>query len=613
MKQLIKIAIMAIMLTSCNKSKIPTGWLGSWFAVGGYWQCSLFEEVAIYNNDVWNYQSIKQNGDSLSVVISNNERLKKLCFVGKKEPFTITESANGEILEKRTKKLITRAQYFEDDKLISWVCKDRVNLTPALSQLDSLSGISQPIRIEPKFETPNGTIGEAVVRLYVRNSFRGPESIKNYEEFLSDECYVLFDNRIETSKRKMELVRSDQHGKLFEAKIPVDGIADFYFVRNKTDEYQFYQGGYFDFSLKYFAAQNDTTMVVVNLAQNDRIYYGNCGNYYRGFRPFSNKAVDFNINDSSIITEDDFWQFTQSYIDSILRVCNSNWNFPSFNQYKPLLYNELMYNAASLAINFVNQNRANQKMVSDAFFRKLQTNYSIADSAILKTSQSIEYAYLSLFSQKVQTNECSNFCVIDHAKGLGFSQKAADVLAVRYLEQQLNLKQIVTAKAFLTDEEYQKQTSKIESLDYRNYLGIKYKDYACCRDYISRAKTECNLTDDDFADFEHLTNKTSVAILRDIQAGCTNVDVQPPYIEFLYDGAYELLQDNKCIGNVAYLVDNYENNKVVDSAYSSAGYFIFGNLEQGKTYGIIYGVDTTWLFVSNAAYVSSWNKPLKLN
>ena len=90
------------------------------------------------------------------------------------------------------------------------------------------------------------------MRLYVHNSFRGLNSIRRFGEFILDDCSIVFDNRLESSKRKMQVVRKDKHGKLFEVRIPVDGVADFHFERENLESgyeglTKFYFGGALDY------------------------------------------------------------------------------------------------------------------------------------------------------------------------------------------------------------------------------------------------------------------------------------------------------------------------------------------------------------------------------
>ena len=278
MKKLLTIAMSALMLTSCDfrQSSIPADWVGSWFSADGGWQCSLYEQVALYNNDVWHYQSVTKTDSTLNVAITNNGRTVNLSLLVKKGDL-------GRVLGK----------YYVDGKLIGHVYKNYVQAAAELlPKFDSAAGITPVERVAPKAAVPDGNIGTAVVRLYLRNNLRGLESINGYDNYLTDEYYVSYSNRLELSEKKMQLIESDRYGKMFEAVIPVDGITDFVFSNNIKQVW---------LRRNYLAEQGDTVMVVVNWQERNTTF-GSNRNTFLGFgltdyeEPFGWMAVTGNYN-----------------------------------------------------------------------------------------------------------------------------------------------------------------------------------------------------------------------------------------------------------------------------------------------------------------------------
>ena len=183
MKQLLTIAMSAMMLTACNfrQSQIPADWVGSWFSADGGWQCSLYEQVALYNNNVWHYQSVAETDSSLSVTIANGGQTVSLKLVGGQATYTIqpTEgAANQKNVGRKGSMGHLLSKYYVDGKLMGHVFKNQVLAAAEICpKFDSVDGIAPPRRVVAPNPVPDGNIGSAVVRLYLRNNPRGPESI----------------------------------------------------------------------------------------------------------------------------------------------------------------------------------------------------------------------------------------------------------------------------------------------------------------------------------------------------------------------------------------------------------------------------------------------------
>lgn len=612
MKKLVLAMMAAVMLASCSNSEIPKDWVGSYFSADGSWQCSLFEDVALFQNDVWQYQSVTKADTTLHVTITNGEKTVNLDFVGRFIAFKNTVSENGRVVwTSREKPQLVDAKYSVDGKLLGHVCHNSVG--QALSwapHCDSVCGIEPQKRIEPEIGTPDGTIGEAVVRLYLHNSFRGIRSVERIGLFLNDECRIVFDNRLETAKRKMEVVRKDKHGKLFEVKIPVDGVADFHFERENSESgydgvTKFYFGGAIDYMVK----QGDTVLVVAEHQKQSSL---NGGNLYRGLSPYGQVLVTPRTD--SLKTEDDYWNMAQSFTDSVMSKF-ANVDCAAFSLYKAQLRNQMAYYTGRVMMTFfIHRKLQNGEAVSDEFLNKLKSQCPIDDTSILRTAASVGYAmdYINFFSGKAkyEPSGATSFDVKlpEDAIKLGFSPKVADLLATRALLQKMRFSRNGFRGGLMTDDEFYSQLAKIMSPDYRNCLETRYKDFAEVRSYVSRAKNERNLTDADFENFKNLTDTTMSLILRDIQAGRTKIDVQPPFYEYFYDIS-TFLAPNIYFYPYAYLIDKDNNNAVIDSAYSSVAYFIFDNLTPGKKYAVAYCGDTAQFRPSDENYVGFSYKP----
>jgi len=511
----------------------------------------------------------------------------------------------------RKRPQLVYSKYSVDGKLLGHVCHNSVGQALSLApHLDSICGIEPPKHVEPEIEIPDGTIGEAVVRLYLHNSFRGIRSVERIGLFLNDDCRIVYDNRLETAKRKMEVVRKDKHGKMFEVKIPVDGVADFHFEREFLESgYEDLLKFYFSGALDYMVKQGDTVLVVVEQSKSNWL---NGGNLYRGLSPFGKVIVSPRTD--SLKTEEDYLAAAQLFTDSVMNVF-ANVDCAAFSPYKAQLRNHLAYYTGRVMMTFfIHRKLQNGETVSDEFVEKLKSQCPIDDAAILKTSESVKYAieYIELFSGKAkyEPSGATSFDVKlpEDAIKLGFSPKVADLLATRALLQKMRFSRNGFRGGLVTDDEFYSQLAKIKSPDYRNCLETRYKDFAEVRSYVSRAKNERNLTDADFENFKNLTDTTMSLILRDIQAGRTKIDVQPPFYEYFYDIS-TFLAPNISFFPYAYLIDKDNNNAVVDSAYSSAAYFIFDNLTPGKKYAVAYCGDTAQFRPSDENYVGFSYRP----
>lgn len=582
MKKLLTIAMSVMLLTSCDfrQSSIPADWVGSWFSADGGWQCSLYEQVALYNNDVWHYQSVTKTDSTLNVAITNNGRTVNLSLLVKKGDL-------GRVLGK----------YYVDGKLIGHVYK---NYAQAASELlpkyDSAAGITPVERVASKAAVPDGNVGTAVVRLYLRNNLRGPESINDYSNYLTDEYYVSYSNRLELSEKKMQLVESDRYGKMFEAVIPVDGIADFVFSTNLKQ---------FWLQRNYLAEQGDTVMVVVNWQERNTTF-GSNRNTFLGFgftdyeEPFGWMAVTRKFD----FGEDTDEEQVLSDVSAELRNINTWHNnamrvAPAYSRYYADARNNRRYNIARQLYEYIDNKQLNGEPVSARFMKFVADSFPTADSCVLQskvafgTAQSfIPKPFLTLTDSKIDMGIL--YIDVNEARRRGYSQLAIDLFQTSRIAQWMNNNAARLEKFEVYYEKIEEFIAEIKTPAYRNYVEDKYKWFRGCRSYIDRVYSGEKLTDSLLADFAALTDKKCADDLRDIQENLSNFDYAPP--------RFEIVSNDRQPGT-AYLYDSEYRSVAIDSLYSSSGFYVFHNkLEVGRNYTVKIGNYTKSFFVDSETF-----------
>ncbi len=78
---------------------IPEKYIATWTNNGAI-ELGLYEEVAIYKNDFWDYDKVEKDGDKLSLILSNGDR---------KETISVSLSDNKEELQVSGNGSISRA------------------------------------------------------------------------------------------------------------------------------------------------------------------------------------------------------------------------------------------------------------------------------------------------------------------------------------------------------------------------------------------------------------------------------------------------------------------------------------------------------------------------
>jgi hypothetical protein len=261
-----------------------------------------------------------------------------------------------------------------------------------------------------------------------------------------------------------------------------------------------------------------------------------------------------------------------------------------------------------VALNRIRKKHAKGEIVSDDFKNHMLELCPLTDSCVLISKESVGYAamYAKMFGGELlhTSNFADESTLHDDAVKAGFSPFVVDVLTARNILAKSHISDYTCFwMELMSDDWFKEQLAKISTPGLRQYVEPQYNDFVRCRDMISRAKTVKNLTDEDFAEFERLTHKAFANVLRDIQEGRTDVDVPSPRYDFMTEkgNAFRFDKETSQIEKyptTAYLVekDSVNSDFVADSAYSSGGCFVFGNLKPGKNYAIVYDNDTVCSF-----------------
>lgn len=570
----------ALMLTACNfrQSQIPADWVGSWFSADGGWQCSLYEQVALYNNNVWHYQSVAETDSSLNVTIANGGRTVSLDFTG--FPGTESHSENGALISIEKIPFLF-AKYSVDGEFMGFVLKNNAVVAAELCRkFDSVAGITPPQRVAEPNPVPDGNIGSAVVRLYLRNNLRGPESITDFPKYLTDGYYISYSNRLEEGDRKMQLVESDQFGRMFEAVIPVDGMANFGFSPSEDLGQSILRS--------YLAAQGDTVMVVVNWQ--DRYYnIGSYSNSLSGFYLYNFNSEPFGWMTASITNyfgDDADEEQVISQASQALRVINDKYNTamraaPAYSRYYANARNNWRHNLENQMFGYIDKKQCEGKQVSARLMKFMADSFPTADSCVLQSV--VAFGNAKAFIPKpflALTDSIIDMGILyideNEARRRGYSQLAIDLFQTSIIAKWLNDNAIRFEKFEVYNEKIEDFIAGIKTPGYRNYLEDKYKWFCSCRGYITSVFNGQKLTDSELEAFAQLTNERNAINLRELQDNLSYYDYALPRVEITVTshkpGTY-------------YLYDSEYPNVAIDSLYSSRGFYVFHNkLEVGHNY-----------------------------
>ncbi|MBR5644667.1 MAG: hypothetical protein IKW77_10825 [Salinivirgaceae bacterium] len=602
MKKLVLAIMVAVSLVSCNtrQSHVPADWVGSWFSADGGWQCSLFEDVVLYQNDVWQYQSVTETDSTLNLTITNNGRKVELGFIGR-QASRKAKLDDGSLMTIRNHGVFV-ARYSVNGHSEGCVLKNSVNAAVVMCPYwDSIYKFKRPVRIEPKMPVPDGSIGTAVVRLYLRNSFRGPQSVENLAQFLSNDCYVQFDNRLEVSSLKMQLVETDRFGKMYEATIPVDGMASFVFTDGVMfdmlnnhwslphDAYVKYKNQktcVIDTRMNYLAMQGDTVMVVVDHGKEQKsgknmwdFLYNDNDNHYTGLGhlwPLS-ESVIFDFDNE--FDEDTIIASVSKYLNMVNKMTDSAMHVaPAYSRYYAYAANRMRYIAGSIMVDYMD----NGHNVSERYRKFVADSFPIVDSCIQQSWRAIEYGRNRVRWNAVKASSSAIDGYIRHidektAWDKVFSQMTFDLFQTRHITTWLNDGAVRMEPFDIDTVQLESLIAEVKTPGYHNYLENRYKEFCAHRSYIDRVFSGEKLTDDEFAEYERITVNQSAAYLREIQDNLSNYVYALPRVEYK-DGP-----------GTYYLYDSEYPNVVIDSMHSSTGHYVFHrNLQVGRSYTIRY-------------------------
>ncbi len=164
MKKILYLLIVAAMLTACTPygSQIPDSLIGNYLNFSnGKWECGLYEEFAIYQNDFWNYESISDS----EIVLSKKSGEKVVLIIDN------TSTDYREIDGNRYNALaINGTQVIKSDLNLEFSHQE------ILSSYQQFSGIEKDTS---SFKKHKYAMDTAVVRVYIRNLRKVQERFLN--------------------------------------------------------------------------------------------------------------------------------------------------------------------------------------------------------------------------------------------------------------------------------------------------------------------------------------------------------------------------------------------------------------------------------------------------
>ena len=210
MKKILYLLVVAIGLTACDPygSQIPKALIGNYLNFSnGNWECGLFEEFAIYQNDFWDYESATES----EIVLTKKS--------GEKAVLKFGESSNDfrEIDGKRI-----NAITINGTKVLK--CKIEPDFLTAdfISDYQVFDGIEKDTS---SFKKHQYAMDTAVVRIYLRNMADGiiPFMKRVINRQKSIEVFNYLEARNVTAR---PLDSTDHYGYRYEIKIPVTGVSE---------------------------------------------------------------------------------------------------------------------------------------------------------------------------------------------------------------------------------------------------------------------------------------------------------------------------------------------------------------------------------------------------
>lgn len=210
MKKLIYLLVVAVTLTACDPygSQIPKSLIGNYLNFSnGNWECGLFEEFAIYQNDFWDYESASES----EIVLTKKS--------GEKAVLKFGESSNDfrEIGGKRINAITINGTKVLKCKIETDFLKEEF-----LPDYQVFDGIEEDTS---SFKQHQYAMDSAVVRIYLRNMANG--IIPFMKRVVNRPKYIELFNYLEArSIFARPLDSTDHYGYRYEFKIPVTGVSE---------------------------------------------------------------------------------------------------------------------------------------------------------------------------------------------------------------------------------------------------------------------------------------------------------------------------------------------------------------------------------------------------
>ena len=210
MKKFIYLLVVAVTLTACDPygSQIPKSLIGNYLNFSnGNWECGLFEEFAIYQNDFWDYESASES----EIVLTKKS--------GEKAVLKIGDATNDfrEIGGKRINAITINGTKVLKCKIETDFLKEEF-----LPDYQVFDGIEEDTS---SFKQHQYAMDTAVVRIYIRNMADG--IIPFMKRVVNRPKYIELFNYLEArSIFARPLDSTDHYGYRYEFKIPVTGVSE---------------------------------------------------------------------------------------------------------------------------------------------------------------------------------------------------------------------------------------------------------------------------------------------------------------------------------------------------------------------------------------------------
>ena len=243
MKKILYLLIVAAMFTACTPygSQIPDSLIGNYLNFSnGKWECGLYEEFAIYQNDFWDYESISDS----EIVLSKKSGEKVVLIIDN------TSTDYREIDGNRYNALaINGTQVIKSDLNLEFSHQE------ILSSYQQFDGIEKDTT---SFKKHKYAMDTAVVRVYIRNLAQGARAFfkRRVGRFNQIEVFNYLEAR---NVSGFPLDSTDHFGYRYEIKIPVTGVSELTMYELFTDGVIDYNSGGKTF-MNYIVEPGDTLM-----------------------------------------------------------------------------------------------------------------------------------------------------------------------------------------------------------------------------------------------------------------------------------------------------------------------------------------------------------------